>query len=71
MTAEGIKFETEVEVGKDLSCKELVDQYDAVCLCLGSTWPRDLPIPGTHCTHKGLFTYSHCDCKSDVAKMGS
>lgn len=23
-----------------------MDQYDAVLLCTGATWPRDLPIPG-------------------------
>ncbi len=46
MTAEGIEFKTGVVVGKEFSAKDLVEQHDAVCLCLGSTWPRDLPIPG-------------------------
>lgn len=23
-----------------------MDQFDAVVLCTGATWPRDLPIPG-------------------------
>ena len=46
MAAEGIQFKTGVGVGKDLSCRDLVEQNDAVCLCMGSTWPRDLPIPG-------------------------
>lgn len=26
--------------------QELYDEYDAIALCLGATWPRDLPIPG-------------------------
>ena len=49
MAAEGVKFETCVAIGQDLASKELVDEYDAVCLCMGSTWPRDLPIPGNCC----------------------
>lgn len=44
MAAEGITFKTGVNVGKDISAKELQDEYDAVLLCLGATWPRDLPI---------------------------
>lgn len=30
---------------KDL-IQELVNKYDAVILCTGATWPRDLPIKG-------------------------
>lgn len=26
--------------------QELHDEFDAVVLCTGATWPRDLPIPG-------------------------
>jgi len=26
--------------------QELLDKFDAVLLCTGATWPRDLPIPG-------------------------
>jgi glutamate synthase (NADPH/NADH) len=26
--------------------QELVEEYDAVLLSTGATWPRDLPIPG-------------------------
>lgn len=26
--------------------KELSQQFDAVLICTGATWPRDLPIPG-------------------------
>lgn len=25
-----------------------MDQFDAVILCTGATWPRDLPLPGRH-----------------------
>ncbi|KAL4232715.1 hypothetical protein ACF0H5_007403 [Mactra antiquata] len=46
MEDEGITFVTGVEVGKDMKGSELLDDYDAVLLSLGATWPRDLPIPG-------------------------
>src|SRR6056297_1891644 len=45
MTAEGIRFVTGVNVGKDIDPKELIDQHDAVVLACGATKPRDLPIP--------------------------
>ncbi|XP_044595767.1 glutamate synthase [NADH] isoform X1 [Cotesia glomerata] len=48
LAAEGIVFKTGVDVGKDISPQELKDNYDAVLLCTGATWPRDLPIPGRH-----------------------
>ncbi|XP_022899925.2 uncharacterized protein [Onthophagus taurus] len=46
MAAEGVIFKTNVNVGKDISAKELSEEYDAVVLSTGATWPRDLPIPG-------------------------
>jgi glutamate synthase (NADPH/NADH) len=46
MSAEGIKFVTNTEVGKTIGTKELLDDNDTVLLAVGSTWPRDLPIPG-------------------------
>ena len=32
-------------MGKDITAAELKKEFDAVLLCLGATWPRDLPIP--------------------------
>lgn len=46
LAAEGIIFKTNVNVGKDISAKDLSEEYDAVVLCTGATWPRDLPLPG-------------------------
>nr|CAI5835199.1 unnamed protein product [Callosobruchus analis] len=46
LSAEGITFKTNVNVGKDISAKELAEEYDAIVLCTGATWPRDLPLPG-------------------------
>jgi glutamate synthase (NADPH/NADH) small chain len=46
MRAEGVQFQTGVEVGRDLSVKDLRKSFDAVLLCLGSEHPRDLPAEG-------------------------
>lgn len=37
---------TGVEVGKDKMGSDLMKENDAMLLATGSTWPRDLPIPG-------------------------
>ncbi len=46
MAREGILFRTNVEVGKDLHASKLFKEYDAILMCSGATWPRDLKIPG-------------------------
>ncbi|CAD7082992.1 unnamed protein product [Hermetia illucens] len=44
MAAEGIEFKTNIHVGKDIKAETLLNDYDAVLLTTGSTWPRDLPL---------------------------
>ncbi|GHT21501.1 dihydropyrimidine dehydrogenase subunit A [Planctomycetales bacterium] len=46
MRAEGVIFETNVNVGTDISPQYLKRQYDAVVLAGGSMEPRDLSVPG-------------------------
>lgn len=46
MEAEGVKFVTNVEVGKDIKGKDLLQKNDAVCVAIGSQIPRDLPVEG-------------------------
>jgi glutamate synthase (NADPH/NADH) small chain len=46
MTAEGVKFETGVRCGVDVTGGELRATYDAVVLCGGAMKPRDLTVPG-------------------------
>jgi glutamate synthase (NADPH/NADH) small chain len=46
LEAEGVTFTCNMEVGRDLSAQQLVNDFDAVVLCTGATRPRDLPIPG-------------------------
>lgn len=58
LAAEGIVFKTNVHVGSDISAKELSEEYDAVVLCTGATWPRDLPLPGKNFyLTLGIYTF--------------
>jgi glutamate synthase (NADPH/NADH) small chain len=43
---EGITFKTGVDVGKDISPQQLINDFDALLMATGATQPRDLPIPG-------------------------
>jgi glutamate synthase (NADPH/NADH) small chain len=46
LRAEGVVFRPSVDVGNDITGQELQDQFDAICVCIGSRVPRDLAIPG-------------------------
>ncbi|TKG91074.1 glutamate synthase subunit beta [Puteibacter caeruleilacunae] len=43
---EGIVFKTNTKVGEDVTSEELVKEFDAVLLAVGSMKPRDLPVEG-------------------------
>ena len=42
----GIEIRTNANVGENVDPQQLLEEYDALILCGGSTIPRDLPIPG-------------------------
>jgi glutamate synthase (NADPH/NADH) small chain len=46
MRAEGVIFKPSTNIGVDLSADQLLQEFDAICLCGGATQPRDLPIEG-------------------------
>jgi NAD(P)H-dependent glutamate synthase small subunit len=46
LRAEGVEFQTGVDVGKDISARYLRKMFDCVCLAMGAGQPRDLNIPG-------------------------
>jgi glutamate synthase (NADPH/NADH) small chain len=46
MTAEGVKFVTNADVGRNVDPKSLMEKHDAILLACGATKPRDLPLPG-------------------------
>lgn len=43
---EGIIFKTGVNIGKDVTGNELLEQFDAVVLTVGASQPRDIKVPG-------------------------
>ncbi len=45
---EGILFETNAHVGKNISVERLKSDYDAIVLCGGATVRRSIPIKGAH-----------------------
>jgi len=53
MAIEGVEFKTGVNVGVDISAKQLLDMYEAVVLAGGSEKPRDIQIPGRD--SKGIY----------------
>ncbi len=50
MRTEGTRFKCGVDVGGELTGPELRQRFDAVVLAIGSTVPRDLPVPGRDAT---------------------
>lgn len=46
MRDEGVEFRPSTFVGRDISGRELMERFDAVCLAIGAGVPRDLAIEG-------------------------
>jgi glutamate synthase (NADPH) small chain len=46
MEEEGVIFKPSANVGADIDARDLVKEFDAVCLAAGATWARDLEVPG-------------------------
>ncbi|KAI0065492.1 NADPH-dependent glutamate synthase [Artomyces pyxidatus] len=46
MAAEGVNFVPNAHVGVDVGIDDIRSANDAVVICTGATWPRDLKIPG-------------------------
>ena len=46
MSAEGVKFVPNAEVGKNIAVEDLRRDFDAIVLAGGSEHPRDLKVPG-------------------------
>lgn len=50
LTEEGIVFKTNVNVGKDITKKELEKEFDAIVFATGSKKARDLNVKNRNCT---------------------
>ena len=46
MEAEGVRFETGVTIGEDISARYLRGSFDVILLTMGAGEPRDLTVPG-------------------------
>jgi glutamate synthase (NADPH/NADH) small chain len=46
MIKEGLNIKTGINVGKDISGNELLEQFDAICIAVGAAHPRDLLVEG-------------------------
>jgi glutamate synthase (NADPH/NADH) small chain len=46
MIQEGLVVRTGINIGKDITGKELLEQFDAICLAVGAMQPRDLAAEG-------------------------
>ncbi|MCR5601598.1 MAG: glutamate synthase subunit beta [Ruminococcus sp.] len=46
MEAEGVVFEVNADIGKDIPANDILDSYDAVILACGSSNPRDIKAEG-------------------------
>ena len=46
MIQEGLIIKTGITIGKDIPGKELIEQFDAICISIGASHPRDLKAEG-------------------------
>lgn len=46
LAAEGVEFQSDMNVGEDISIRYLRKMFDCVCLAMGSREPRDLAVQG-------------------------
>lgn len=67
LEAEGIKFVTNVEIGKDIAADYLARANDALVIAIGTPAARDLKVPGREL--KGLYlALDYLHPKSSLAK---
>ncbi|MBP5197493.1 MAG: glutamate synthase subunit beta [Lachnospiraceae bacterium] len=76
MEKSGITFKCNVNVGKDITAEELLNEFDRVVLCCGASNPRDIKAPGRDA--KGIYfavdflkevTKKICDNDHDYSKV--
>ena len=46
MQSEGVQFKTNSEIGNNISTNKIIDNFDAVSVCIGSEVPRNLEVKG-------------------------
>lgn len=66
MMAEGVEFQTEVYVGRDLSGRYLQRSFDAILLTMGAGQPRDLEVPGREGVDNVVFAMDYLTQQNKV-----
>ena len=46
MQSEGVQFKTNSQIGNNISTNQIIDNFDAVSVCIGSEVPRNLEVKG-------------------------
>ena len=46
MQSEGVQFKTNSEIGNNISTNQIINNFDAVSVCIGSEVPRNLEVKG-------------------------
>ena len=65
MQSEGVQFKTNSEIGNNISTNQIIDNFDAVSVCIGSEVPRDLEVKGRNL--KGIhFAMDFLSQQNDV-----
>ena len=63
MEQEGILFRVNTMVGKEILAKDVVKDFDAVCVAIGAEVPRDLSIEGRHLFRLGVIKPAEPDLR--------
>lgn len=74
MTAEGTRFRTGIEIGHDMTWRQLRERFDAVVVATGALKSRDLPVPGrdidgVHTAMEYLVQQNHASAGDQVAEQ--
>jgi glutamate synthase (NADPH/NADH) small chain len=74
MTAEGTRFRTGIEIGRDMTWRQLRERFDAVVVATGALKSRDLPVPGrdidgVHTAMEYLVQQNHASAGDQVAEQ--
>ena len=70
MTAEGVTFQTNANVGVNVAVEDLRKNFDALLLAGGATLPRDLPFPDAN-SMASTLRWTICRCRTNAAKAMS
>lgn len=65
LAAEGVQFQTGVNVGQDISARYLRKMFDCICLTMGAGQPRDLNVQGRGYENI-IFAMEYLTCQNKI-----